>query len=79
MNTFEELNAIFCKTFYDDDIVLTREHTVNDIEGWDSLSHTSLVFAVEKHFGIKFDNQEIPKWKNVGEMYDRLLELLQKK
>jgi acyl carrier protein len=79
MNTFEELNAIFCKVFYDDDIKITRENTSDDIEGWDSLSHLNLVVAVEKHFKIKFNDAEIAKWKNIGEMYDSLVLLIQKK
>ena len=79
MNTFDELNAIFCKVFYDDDIKITPELTSDDVDGWDSLSHLNLVVAVEKHFGIKFSDAEIAKWKNVGEMYDSLLLLIQKK
>jgi acyl carrier protein len=79
METFDELNAIFRKVFYDDDIKISRENTADDIEGWDSLSHLNLVVAVEKHFGIKFTNAEIAKWKNIGEMYDSLLLLIQKK
>ncbi len=79
MNTFDELNAIFCKVFYDNDIKISRENTSDDIDGWDSLSHLNLVVAVEKHFGIKFRDDEIAKWKNVGEMYDSLVLLIQKK
>ncbi|HOY32155.1 MAG TPA: acyl carrier protein [Bacteroidales bacterium] len=79
MDTFEELNAIFCKVFYDDDIKITRESTSDDIDGWDSLSHLNLVVAVEKHFNIKFSDAEIAKWKNVGEMYDSLVLLIQNK
>ena len=79
MGTFDELNAIFCKVFYDDDIKISRENTADDIEGWDSLSHLNLVVAIEKHFGIKFNNAEIAKWKNIGEMYDSLVLLIEKK
>lgn len=79
MNTFDELNAIFCRVFYDDDIKISRESTSDDIDGWDSLSHLNLVVAVEKHFGIKFNNDEIAKWKNVGELYDSLTKLIEKK
>lgn len=79
MGTFDELNAIFCKVFYDDDIKISRENTADDIEGWDSLSHLNLVVAIEKHFGIKFSNAEIAKWKNIGEMYDSLVLLIEKK
>lgn len=76
---FNELNAIFCKVFYDDDIKINREYTSNDVEGWDSLSHLNLVVAIEKKFGVKFSNAEIARWKNVGEMYDSLERLIQQK
>lgn len=79
MNTFEQLNAIFCKVFYDDDIKITRETTSDDVDGWDSLSHLNLVVSVEKHFGIKFNDAEIAKWKNVGELMDSLEQLIQQK
>ncbi|MCK9613710.1 MAG: acyl carrier protein [Bacteroidales bacterium] len=79
MDTFDELNKIFCKVFYDDDIKISPETTANDIDGWDSLSHLNLVVAVEKNFGIKFKDEEIDKWKTVGEMYNSLLLLIQQK
>jgi acyl carrier protein len=79
MNTFQELNAIFCRVFDDDDIQITPEYTMDDIEGWDSLSHMNLVVTIEKHFGVKFPGREIYKWKNAGEMLHSLDQLLQQK
>ena len=72
MNTFEQLNSIFCRVFDDNDIRIMPDMTANDIDGWDSLSHINLVVAIEKHFKIKFKNSEIIKWKNVGQMYDSI-------
>jgi acyl carrier protein len=68
MNIYEELNPLFRRVFDDDNIVVTAETTANDIEEWDSLSHTNLTVVIEKHFKIRFDNLEIQKWKNVGQM-----------
>jgi acyl carrier protein len=68
MDIYNELNTVFRRVFDDDEISVNATSTSNDIEGWDSLSHTNLVVAVEKHFGIRFKNSEILKWKNVGEM-----------
>lgn len=76
MTTFEELNKIFQRVFDDEDISITPESTSNDIEGWDSLSHVNLVVSIEKHFKIRFRSSEIIKWKNVGQMYDSIVEKL---
>ena len=79
MDTFEQLNSIFCKVFDDKDINISRETTANDIDGWDSLSHVNLVVAIEKGFGIRFKNAEIMRWKNVGQMFDSIEEKLGEK
>jgi len=79
MDTFEQLNSIFCKVFDDKDIKITNETTANDIDEWDSLSHVNLVVAIERSFGIKFKNSEIIKWKNVGQMLDSINERLAEK
>lgn len=72
MEIFEELNGVFCRVFDNPEIRITRESTVNDIEEWDSFTHTVLVVTIEKHFKIKFKSSEILRWKNTGEMYDAI-------
>ncbi len=54
----------------DDSIVLSRDTTAADIEGWDSLAHISIIVAVEKEFKIKFDLMDIKPLKNVGDFLD---------
>ena len=72
MDTTEQLNAIFCRVFDDNDIKITPEMTANDIEEWDSLSHINLVVAIEKHFKVRFKDSEIIRWKNVGQMLESI-------
>ena len=79
METFEQLNAIFCKVFDDNDIKITPEMTSDEIDEWDSLSHVNLVVAIEKYFKIKFKSSEIIRWKNIGQMYDSIKEKLGEK
>lgn len=79
MNIQEELNALFCKVFDDNEIKITRKTYSDDIDEWDSLSHINLVVAIEKHFKIKFNNAEILRWKNVGNMLDSINEKLNQK
>lgn len=62
------LTDIFHDLFSDDSIVLTPETTADDIEGWDSIKHISLIVAVEDHWGIKMKSAEIDMLKNVGDL-----------
>lgn len=69
-----ELNEIFRDLFDDDDIVVTRKTTADDIDDWDSLEHINLIGAVERKYKIRFTMKEVSSMKNVGEMIDIILE-----
>jgi len=64
---------IFIDILDNEDIVLTDETTLDDIEEWDSLTHIQLIVAIEKGLKVRFTSQEIISWKNVGEMIDCIL------
>ncbi|HRH70324.1 MAG: acyl carrier protein [Flavobacteriales bacterium] len=49
--------------------------TAADVEGWDSLTHMSIITGLEKEFNVKFKLKEINKLKNMGS----LIELIQSK
>ena len=40
------------------DVTLTPEMTANDVEGWDSLSHTIIMMQLERDLGITIPVQE---------------------
>jgi acyl carrier protein len=61
--------------FEDDSIELTREMTADDYDGWDSMSHVTLLMAVEDHFEIVFEDWEVMNLADVG----ALMDLVQKK
>lgn len=65
---YERLNEIFRDVFDDDSITVTAATTANDIEDWDSLSHITLIGAVEDEFRMKFSMKEVVGMMNVGEM-----------
>jgi acyl carrier protein len=44
------------------------ETTAHDVEEWDSLSHIRLMVAIERRFGLSFENAEIAALNNVGEL-----------
>jgi len=49
---------------------LSRGTTADQVDGWDSLSHVSLIEGVEKEFKLNFTLREIKSFKNVGDMFD---------
>ena len=65
---FDRLNEVFQDVFDDDSITVNERTTAKDIEDWDSLSHITLVSAVEDEFRMKFSMKEVVEMKNVGEM-----------
>lgn len=68
MPTLQILTEVFREVFENDEIVLTPEMTANDVDGWDSLSHSILIAAVELKFNIKFSTRDILRLKNVGDL-----------
>ncbi len=70
---YERLNEVFRDVFDDDDLEVNAETTADDIDDWDSLSHITLVSAVEDEFGIRFKMGEVSGMKNVGEMVDTII------
>lgn len=66
------LNEVFQQVFDDDELVVDRATTADDVEGWDSMMHVTLMINVEKAFGVKFTSSEVASLKNVGELSDLL-------
>ena len=67
---FKKLNEVFCDVFDEPDIQISDLTTAADIEGWESLTHITLISSVEDAFDISFSMKEVVKMKNVGEMVD---------
>ena len=53
------------------------ETTANDVDGWDSLSHTLMIVETEKHFKIRFKLKELLSFRNVGDMVTAIQSKLQ--
>lgn len=55
----EEITMLVAEVFQEvldiDDLVLTRETTADQVDGWDSLAHVRIVIAIEQAFGIDLD------------------------
>ena len=73
---YNKLKEIFEDVFDAEDIELGDMTTSNDINGWDSLTHITLIGVIEDEFGIRFDMDELTKMNNVGHMVDMIQELV---
>lgn len=70
---YARLKDVFNDVF-DREVELTDATTAADVDGWDSLSHITLIGTIEDEFDIKFAMKDVVHMKNVGEMVDLILE-----
>jgi acyl carrier protein len=68
----QKLNHVFRDVFDDDTIEIFDAMTAADIDEWDSVTHITLVLAVEKEFGVRLNAAEVGKLDNVGAMIELL-------
>lgn len=71
-----KLNEVFCEVFDRDDIKLTRESKVSDLEDWDSLEFVNIIVAVMETFHIKFSIEELKDLENIGALADLIVKRL---
>jgi len=73
-----KLQTIFDSVFLDP-VPLTAATSARDVPEWDSLTHISLLVAVEKAFAVRFRVGEVEAARNVGEFADLILKRLQER
>jgi acyl carrier protein len=76
LEILEQLTEVFQMVFEDDEIEIDRHTTANDIDGWDSMSHMTLLMAIEEDFEIEFEEWEVSDLSDVGELIDLITEKL---
>jgi len=52
---------------------ITETSSMETIKNWDSLQHLNLMLAVEEHFDIKLDADEIPKATSFSILYNLIM------
>lgn len=72
---YAKLTEVFCDVFDDNELILRDDMTADDIDEWDSLTHISLIAAIEDTFEIRFDMKHVITLKNVGELVDVIEEM----
>jgi acyl carrier protein len=62
----DRLTGVFRDVFDDPSLAIFDEMTAPDVDGWDSLTHMTLIVAAEKAFDVKFSTRDIQSLQNVG-------------
>lgn len=63
-----QINLIIVELFENESIVVKEDTKASDIEEWDSLTHIRVITAIEKHFKIRFEMNELLTFNNVGDL-----------
>ena len=72
MDKLAKLQDIFRDVLDDESIMLTRETSPDKTGGWDSFAHINVVAACEAEFSVKFDLNDYPRIKTVGDLMDMI-------
>ena len=67
-NVMEKLQEIIRDVFGDSSLVINESTKADDIDGWDSLTHITIMEAVQDEFGVKFSIDEMIEMHNVGDI-----------
>ena len=62
------VTEIFRTVFKDPDLELTPRSSADEVPGWDSMTHISLIVEAECRYGILFQAAEIESLNTVGEL-----------
>jgi len=64
----ERVNKVFRTVFENPQISVNASTTAEDIDGWDSITHLTLITSIEAEFDVSFTGFEIMGMQNVGDM-----------
>lgn len=73
---YSRLKEVFQDVF-DREVALVDATTAADVPGWDSLNHITLIGTIEDEFDVKFPMKDVVHMKNVGELVDKIIELVE--
>lgn len=70
-DTLAAVVAVIARLFRVPAAGISRATVANDVPGWDSLAHSTLILEVEKALGIGFADDEMFSFADVGALVDR--------
>ena len=65
---YARLAEIVAEVFDQDVVELAPGLRIEEMDGWDSLSHVRLIFTIEKSFKIQFLTSEMGNFETVGDL-----------
>ena len=65
---YARLAEIVAEVFDQDVVELAPGLRIEEMDGWDSLSHVRLIFTIEKSFKIKFLTSEMGNLETVADL-----------
>ncbi len=68
-----QVTSLIRATFHQPNAQIDRETTAPDVDGWDSLSHTVLLLAIEKHFAVRLPMDQVFDLDTVGDLVDLIV------
>jgi acyl carrier protein len=64
----DELKKVILSSLNLDSWEIKEDTVAQQIPGWDSLTHTNVILAIENHFGVRFKSREVLALKNLGDL-----------
>lgn len=62
--------SVIAQTFNLDPSDLDRNMVADDVDGWDSLNHVTVILMLSKEFGVKISPAETEEIENIGGIID---------
>ncbi len=72
----EVINEVFRDFFDDQNIVVEETTTADDIKGWDSLAHITLMSAIADSLEVEFDMDDLLQFSDIGTLVEKAVVLL---
>ena len=74
-----DVQAVFRDVFDDDELVIGRSTSADDLDDWNSIANIGLFVAIERAFGVKLATAEMAQLTREGQTVGDLVSLLEKK
>ena len=69
----DKLQEIFRDIFGNPSLIINEKTNQNDIDGWDSLTHITILEAVQDEFELTFTLDEMIELSDVGKIVDAII------
>lgn len=68
IDLLNQIELVLKKVFHSNEISITESTTAKDIQGWDSLTHMTVIAELEEHFNVQFTFDEVSDLNCIGDI-----------